>query len=164
MQQQYCIKNITKTTPINTAFYEPITRKTAALLLIRFASNVLHIQPQSATQCVFSDIGWINNTEQAEIKNACTMGILKWSQDKFWPDNALTRWQLITVVARLISRQSTMEKNDAYDYLLHIGIVTVDDRWESETPSLRKDLYIMLHRIIVSLSQIAALSQFSAII
>lgn len=65
------------------------------------------------------------------------------------------------MIARLIARNATMEKNEAYDYLLHLGIVTVDDRATSETAALRKDLYIMLHRIIVTMSQISAFSQFT---
>ncbi len=74
----------------------------------------------------------------------------------FSPDTQLTRGQLVMVVARLISRDSSLEKDAAYDYLLHLGIVTVDDRNMHETPALRKDLYIMLHRIITTISQISA--------
>lgn len=153
-------KGITKVSPQDTAFYETMTRKNAAMLIARFATNILNTQQQDKI-CTFSDISTLAQVDQNDLISACKLGLFKWSAGSFFPENELTRGQLITVIARLIARNATMEKNEAYDYLLHLGIVTVDDRATSETAALRKDLYIMLHRIIVTMSQISAFSQFT---
>ncbi len=153
-------KGITKVNPQDTAFYETMTRKNAAMLIARFATTILNAQPQDKI-CTFSDISTLAQVDQNDLIRACQLWLFKWSAGSFSPENELTRGQLITVIARLISRNATMEKNEAYDYLLHLGIVTVDDRATSETSALRKDLYIMLHRIIVTMSQISAFSQFT---
>jgi hypothetical protein len=76
------------------------------------------------------------------------------------PYDYFTRGQLVTVVARMISSNPQMEKNEAYDYLLHLGIVKVDDRLIDSKFVPRKDIYIMLQRIIVSLSQLSAYSPY----
>lgn len=153
-------KNITKVTPQDTAFYETMSRKTTALLIKRFATNILDAQEKQPT-CTFNDIGNIAPADQQDIIDSCKLWLFKWSANMFSPDTQLTRGQLVMVVARLISRDSSLEKDAAYDYLLHLGIVTVDDRNMHETPALRKDLYIMLHRIITTISQISAFWQFT---
>ena len=153
-------KNITKVAPQDTAFYETMSRKTTALLIKRFATNILDAQEKQPT-CTFSDISNIAPVDQQDIIDSCKLWLFKWSAGIFSPDTQLTRGQLVIVVARLISRDSSLEKDAAYDYLLHLGIVTVDDRNSHETPALRKDLYIMLHRIITTISQISAFGQFT---
>lgn len=154
-------KNITKVAPANTAFYEGLNRKNAALLVKRFATNVLGKKDiKKESECAYTDIWSFAVADQADIVSSCTLGIFK-SASTFSPDYAFSRGQLVIVVARLISWNPTMELTDSYDYLLHLGIVKVDDRNESTKPALRKDLYIMLSRIIVNVSQVTAFGQFS---
>ncbi len=76
------------------------------------------------------------------------------------PNDLLTRAQLITVIGRIIGQNNAMEKDEAYDLLLHLGLVKVDDRADETTAAMRKDIYIIMHRVIVSLSQIVAYQPF----
>lgn len=154
-------KNITKVAPAETPFYQGISRKTAALLVKRFASNVLWKKEiRNPSECTYTDIWSLAQADQADIISSCTLGIFK-SAKSFNPSNEFSRGQLVIVIARLISGDPKMELTDSYDYLLHLGIVKVDDRNESSKQALRKDLYIMLSRIIVNISQVTAFSQFT---
>lgn len=50
-------KNITKVAPANTAFYEGLNRKNAALLVKRFATNVLGKKDiKKESECAYTDI------------------------------------------------------------------------------------------------------------
>jgi hypothetical protein len=151
-------KWITTTIPEKTSFYESLTRKDAAILLKRFAENILRKSPEIST-CTYSDIEAIPSvSEQNEVLQACNMGLFKaWILQPF---DYFTHGQLVTVVARMISSNPRMEKADAYDYLLHLWIVKVDDKLQDTMFVPRKDIYGMLQRIIVSLSQLAAYSPY----
>lgn len=130
------------------------------MLVKRFATNVLGKKDiVSQTSCAYSDIGTFASADQADIIASCTLGIFK-SATTFNPDTPFSRGQMVIVIARLISGNPNMELIESYDYLLHLGIVKVDDRHESTKPALRKDLYIMLSRVIVGISQVTAFNQF----
>ncbi len=65
-------KNITKVTPQDTAFYETMSRKTTALLIKRFATNILDAQEKQPT-CIFNDISNIAAADQQDIIDSCKL-------------------------------------------------------------------------------------------
>ena len=153
-------KGITSVAPVDTAFYENLTRKSAGLLLTRFADTIVKTPVQQET-CAFNDLWALAPVDRDGILRSCQLGIFKWTAGAYMPNDLFTRGQLVTVIARLLSKNSNMEKDAAYDYLLHLGMVTVDDRAHAMTPALRKDLYIILHRIIVAISQATTFAPFT---
>ncbi len=56
-----------------TSFYETLSRKNAALLLKRFATEVMQKQPESSEGCAFSDLGSLNTDDRVEIIEACAL-------------------------------------------------------------------------------------------
>lgn len=69
-------KGITKVSPQDTAFYETMTRKNAAMLIARFATNILNTQQQDKT-CTFSDISTLAQVDQNDLISACKLGLFK---------------------------------------------------------------------------------------
>lgn len=123
-----------------------LTRREAALLLERFAINVLQKQA-SKDSCDFSDLGVLDIAIGAEVTDSCRLGIFKGNNGKFYPMGKFTRGELVIVIARLISGNANLELDGAYSYLLGKNIIKVDDRATSSRISPRSELYIMLARL-----------------
>lgn len=123
-----------------------LTRREAALLLERFAINVLQKQASKDT-CDFSDLGVLDIAIGAEVTDSCRLGIFKGNNGRFYPMGKFTRGELVIVIARLISGNANLELDGAYSYLLGRNIIKVDDRASSSRISPRSELYIMLARL-----------------
>lgn len=140
---------VTKLAPANTEFFASLSRWEAALLLKRFAVEQLNVtSKKDAKECMFKDTSSLDETTAKEVEEACTFGLFKGTDSNFMPNAKFTRWQAIIVIARILSGEPTMELDDAYDYLLDVKIIKVDDRKESARELARAELYIMISRIL----------------
>jgi hypothetical protein len=130
----------------NQQLTKSLTRREAALLLERFAINVLEKQAVKES-CSFSDLWVLDLAIAAEVTDSCRLGIFKGNNGKFYPMGKFTRGELIIVIARIVSGNANLELDGAYNYLLGQKVVKVDDRASSSRIAPRSELYIMLARL-----------------
>lgn len=79
---------------------DSITRGEAAKFASQYAS-VIGFE-WSFDACTFSDTAWYDSTLVPHIATACSLGILKWSNGMFMPNDTLTEAQAATLVIRTL--------------------------------------------------------------
>lgn len=127
--------------------YTPLARWEAAILFGQYADQILDRAIDSAASCSFWDVT-ASSIVYADIIKSCQLWLLKWSNGNFNPYGSMTRWQLIMVVARMLSQDPSLELDAAYNYLLQQWVIKVDDRANSTRIPWRNEVYIMLARFL----------------
>lgn len=130
----------------NQQLSKSLTRREAALLLERFAINVLKKQAVKES-CSFDDLWVLDMAIGAEVTDSCRLGIFKGNNGKFYPMGKFTRAELVIVIARIVSANANLELDGAYSYLLGKNVIKVDDRASATRIAPRSELYIMLARL-----------------
>lgn len=134
------------TIPSDSQYYKGVLRREAAVVLGRFARDQRNQIP--AQNCVMpNDITNFREPERWEIIAWCLFGLFK-SSYEFYPNSSFTRWQLIIVMWRFLTNNPSLEIDWAYDTLLRMGIIKVDDRSKSWRTALRNELYLMISRVL----------------
>lgn len=152
---------VTKLPLERTDLYWSSKRWEAALLLKRFNKKINKNVKDQYFDCTFNDTyGVLSWDIPDEIAESCRIGLFQWYWNwKFWPNDTFSRWQTILVFARMIAANKAPFKtgtyqqqlNNAYDYLLKKGIITVDDRSAASRAVTRNEMYLMMYRIVSKL-------------
>lgn len=135
-----------------TNYFVGSTRWEASLLTKRFATKFKTVKKQTVNSCSFKDLSKYERGVIKEIIQSCKIGLFKGHDGKFMPGDTFTRGQAIMVFARMLSNNPTLELNESYDYLIKNGIIHVDDRASSNRAVPRSELYLMMYRMIVKIS------------
>lgn len=94
-----------------------ITREQAAKFFV--ATREKYNEPNSELwwwekkECIFSNEN-IDNTLKDYVYTACVLGIMKWSQEKFYPKQQLTLGQAVTVLTRITDWELYEPKSDLW--------------------------------------------------
>ncbi len=110
--------------------------------------------------CNFSDIGAADPTLAGSIQSACNLGIFKWSQWYFYPQQYLTQWQAIAVALRLMIGIQNEDRDDPWhtpyfawgDQLQLLRLLAISASTADHTVT-RTDTAKLLYRIYQLLSR-----------
>lgn len=104
---------ITKLNAANTNFEWELKRWHVAILLKRLFKDYKKIAPMEwSRMCQFKDLGSLAVSDQNELIEACEFGIMQGSNSMFYPDDIMIREHVFIVLARLVTRDSTIDTID----------------------------------------------------
>ncbi len=126
-------------------FSNTSTRFVAALMLTRFAKNVLHKKYiKSENECIFNDIYNLPVIDQSQIIESCRLWLFKWDNWKFMPWNKFYKSSLIVVLDRILKNNPNIELTQAVWDLASIGIIK--DTTNIYRPATKWELFILVKR------------------
>ncbi|UFX83375.1 S-layer homology domain-containing protein [Candidatus Absconditicoccus praedator] len=130
--------------------YRNLLREESSRMFSQFAKEVLEMRPNYSRNCSFSDIGQADGTLVEYIRQVCYLGIMRGSQEKFWPKNQITRAEFITVLIR-----STIgDMNEDHDpwwieywaVAVSEGVSENESQEQMEEPITRYEAALMFYR------------------
>lgn len=145
---------VTKYTDINDFRpFDSIQRQEAAkmFLTFRYAIGSQIISPNATTGgCEFGDLESSDQTLVPYINQACTIGILKWSNGIYQPFNELTRAQAISILLRITDgyqdESGSIWWQKYYDRALQLGMISPSSPEIFEKPISRYEVAVLLYK------------------
>ena len=129
--------------------YEPLAtvkREAAAKFFVNYAKKVFNKQADTTKTCAFDDISEAQTWAIPYIVEACQMGLLKGANGKFLPKQELTKFQFLTVLARLVKNDPSIEPMQAFDLMKQEGVTKEVSFQDTVRPLTRIELAILLKR------------------
>jgi len=146
--------------------FNTLTRSAAAKMLDKFSE---HFDLSTATnnflpsECQFSDIDQASEDLKPYIQSVCKKWILKWSQGKFMPNDAILKSHFIVALIRMLKNQHLDEttnpwRKNYYEEALSLDIVGPADALTFENQTTRYEAAIFLYRFKVKYQMINSLN------
>lgn len=131
--------------------YQPfadVKREAAAKLFVNLAKNIFQLKPDNSKKCEFKDINKASSFFQSYIIQACKYWLLKWTKDGYFlPKQQLKKHQFLTVLARMIKNNPSIEPKNAFSILKQEWI-TKENSFNSTVRKLsRIELALLFKRI-----------------
>ena len=123
-----------------------VKREAASKFFVAFAKKEFGTTTDTTKVCNFSDINEANSVFVPSIIEACQMGILKGANGKFMPKATLTKLQFLTVLARIVKNDSSIQPADAFNNLKAEGITNADSLSATVRPVSRIELAMLFKR------------------
>jgi len=125
-----------------------VKREAAAKFFVNFAKKEFGRTADTTKECVFADINEANPVFVPYIIEACQMGILKGVNGKFLPKATLTKLQFLTVLARIVKNDPSIEPAQAFNLLKADGITKEATLADTVRPVTRIELAILFKRAV----------------
>jgi len=125
-----------------------VTRGQAAKFFVAFAKNEFGIKPNTTKVCNFSDISKANSVFVPYIIESCQMGILHGVNGKYLPKANLTKLQFLTVLARIVKNNPSIQPVDAFNVLKSEGITKAPSLSSTVRPVSRIELAMLFQRSV----------------
>jgi hypothetical protein len=129
--------------------YQPLAtvrREAAAKFFVNFAKKFFNKQVDPTRNCNFSDINEAQRWAVPYIIEACQMGLLKGVNGKFLPKQQLTKLQFLTVLARLVKNNPSIEPVQAFNIMRAEGVTRAASIQDTVRPVTRIELAILFMR------------------
>ena len=136
--------------------YQTITRAQVAKMLDKFASVTNLDTIRNQWNCEFSDVD-----SQSEYKDSitrvCQYGVMAWSNDKFSPDQIVTKAEFVAMLIRLFDWAKLDESvnpwwTEYYKRAIEIGLISAQDTVSFTSEIARYDVATYLYRLKVRLT------------
>ena len=131
------------------AQYQPLAtvkREAAAKFFVNFAKKFFNKKPDTTKVCTFSDINKAQSWAVPYIIEACQMGLLKGVNGKFLPKQDLTKLQFLTVLARLVKNNPSIEPVQAFNLMKQEGVTKAASIQDTVRPVTRIEIAILFMR------------------
>lgn len=131
--------------------YDPmglVRREAASKLFTNFAAKKFGTTADETKVCSFSDLYEAQSWATPYILKSCQMGIFKGSDGKFMPKATLTKLQFLTVLARIVKKDSTIEPAGAFNALKNDGITMEATLADTVKPVNRIELAMLFQRAV----------------
>lgn len=107
-------------------------------------------QKDTTKDCKFNDLDWVDADMQEYILDACQLGLFKWSNWNFKPNDTMTKVEAITVLVRLVDGM----KDETTDPWWKNYFITAQDLWITKETDVyaidrkltRYEIALMLYR------------------
>ena len=136
--------------------YQTITRAQVAKMLDKFASATNLTTIRNQWNCEFSDVN-----PQSEFKDSitrvCQYGVMAWSNDKFSPDQIVTKAEFVAMLIRLFDWTKLDEsvnpwRTEYYKRAIEIWLISAQDTVSFTSEIARYDVATYLYRLKVRLT------------
>lgn len=136
--------------------YQTITRAQVAKMLDKFATATNLTTIRNQWSCEFSDVD-----PQSEFKDSitkvCQYGIMAWSNDKFSPDQIVTKAEFVAMLIRLFDWAKLDESinprwTEYYKRAIEIWLISAQDTVSFTSEIARYDVATYLYRLKVRLT------------
>lgn len=131
--------------------YDPmgsVRREAAAKLFANFAEKKFGVKTDTTKVCSFSDLYEAQSWAKEYILKACQMGLLKGQNGKFMPKERLTKLQFLTVLARIVKKDSSIEPAGAFNAMKADGITREATLSDTVKPVNRIELAMLFQRAV----------------
>jgi hypothetical protein len=125
-----------------------VKREAAAKFFVNFAKKEFGRTADTTKECTFADINEANPVFVPYIIEACQMGILKGVDGKALPKATLTKLQFLTILARIVKNDSSIEPAQAFNLLKADGITKEATLADTVRPVTRIELAILFKRAV----------------
>ena len=136
--------------------YNTITRAQVAKMLDKFAIATNMTEIRNFWNCEFSDV--LSGSEYKDaITRVCQYGIMAWSNDKFSPDQTVTKAEFVAMLIRLFDGKTLDETlnprwTSYYKRAIEIGLISAQDTVTFTSEIARYDVATYLYRLKVRLT------------
>lgn len=136
--------------------YQTITRAQVAKMLDKFATATNLTTVRNQWNCEFSDVN-----PQSEFKDSitrvCQYGVMAWSNDKFSPDQIVTKAEFVAMLIRLFDWAKLDESvnpwwTEYYKRAIEIWLISAQDTVSFTDEIARYDVATYLYRLKVRLT------------
>jgi hypothetical protein len=136
--------------------YQTITRAQVAKMLDKFATATNLTTVRNEWNCEFSDVD-----SQSEFKDSitkvCQYGVMAWSNDKFSPDQIVTKAEFVAMLIRLFDWAKLDESinpwwTEYYKRAIEIWLISAQDTVSFTSEIARYDVATYLYRLKVRLT------------
>ena len=136
--------------------YNTITRAQVAKMLDKFAIATNMTEIRNFWNCDFSDVASGSEYKDA-ITRVCQYGIMAWSNDKFSPDQTVTKAEFIAMLIRLFDGKTLDETltprwTEYYKRAIEIWLISAQDTVTFTSEIARYDVATYLYRLKVRLT------------
>ena len=149
-------RNIITTTIDNFRPDDFITRQESAKIFVQFYRHILYGTGiiGARNNCDFSDIVQTDYSLTDYIKHSCRLGILRWSQGRFMPEDHMSRLQMMVILTRMFENTILDESVSPWyrDYLLQAkayNIMSPTDQSSLTHNVTRYELAVTLYRYYI---------------
>ena len=152
----------------NPAQYRPfdtLNRAGAAKIFDKF-SNMLGLGVNEAylpNECQFTDIWNVDSATQVHIQNVCRKWLIKWSNNKFSPDESIQKAQFVTALIRMFEWQHLDEttsprRQNYFNEAQSLGLVTPSDAVNFENAISRYEVALFLYKFDIKYKMLNSLN------
>ena len=136
--------------------YQTITRAQVAKMLDKFATATNLTTIRNFWNCEFNDVN-----PQSEFKDSitkvCQYWVMAWSNDKFYPDQIVTKAEFIAMLIRLfdwakLDESINPRRTEYYKRAIEIWLITAQDTVSFTSEIARYDVATYLYRLKVRLT------------
>ena len=136
--------------------YQTITRAQVAKMLDKFAETTNLTTIRNLWNCEFSDVN-----PQSEFKDSitkvCQYWVMAWSNDKFYPDQVVTKAEFIAMLIRLfdwakLDESVNPRRTEYYKRAIEIWLISAQDTVSFTDEIARYDVATYLYRLKVRLT------------
>ena len=136
--------------------YNTITRAQVAKMLDKFAIATNMTEIRNFWNCEFSDVSADSEFKDA-ITRVCQYWIMAWSNDKFSPDQTVTKAEFVAMLIRLFDGKTLDETLNPrwtayYKRAIEIGLISAQDTVTFTSEIARYDVATYLYRLKVRLT------------
>lgn len=134
--------------------YQPfdiLNREQAAKLLTTFAELFGFANTTTNINCLFQDIQTAETSLVPFIEKACKMGIMQWSQWRFWPKNNINKSEFVAAIIRLFEWKKLDEtknprRKSYFEKAQELGMIWPADAITFDNPITRYEVALFLYR------------------
>ena len=136
--------------------YNTITRAQVAKMLDKFAIATNMTEIRNFWNCEFSDV--LSGSEYKDaITRVCQYGMMAWSNDKFFPDQVVTKAEFVAMLIRLFDGKTLDETLNPrwtayYKRAIEIWLISAQDTVTFTSEIARYDVATYLYRLKVRLT------------
>ena len=136
--------------------YNTITRAQVAKMLDKFAIATNMTEIRNFWNCEFSDVAADSEFKDA-ITRVCQYWIMAWSNDKFSPDQTVTKAEFVAMLIRLFDGKTLDEtlnprRTEYYKRAIEIWLISAQDTVTFTSEIARYDVATYLYRLKVRLT------------
>ena len=136
--------------------YQTITRAQVAKMLDKFAIATNMTEIRNFGACEFSDVDADSEYKDA-ITRVCQYGMMAWSEDKFFPDQTLTKAEFVAMLIRLFDGKTLDESLkpwwiEYYKRAIEIWLISAQDTVTFTSEIARYEVATFLYRLKVRLT------------
>ena len=125
-----------------------VKREAAAKFFVNFAEKEFNLKADTTKDCSFIDINQAQDWAKSYIIKACQMWIIKGSNGYFMPKATLTKLQFLTILARIVKNNSSLEPAVAFKIMKTEGITKASSLADTVRPVSRIELAILFQRSV----------------
>jgi hypothetical protein len=130
-----------------------VTREQAAKFFVAFAEKEFNKTADTTKVCKFADEFKANPVFKPYIKKACQMGIIKGVDGKFLPKQSLKKHQFLTILARIVKNDPSLNPRAAFALMKSDGITKEGSYEDTVRPVSRIVLAMLFKRAVEKYAQ-----------